>query len=146
MSDAYFWLIAPEFQFALNKYFALSLMPSFSANKLSLFYNGLGYHVTTGLLFFPGGTTLKGWLIGLDPSIGMSHKLIDITDNLIDIGLIAKVGHQWIKSNGFTTSYWFGIGNKWIIQSDGDKYQLIKANIFGLPFLIGGNLSIGYSF
>jgi hypothetical protein len=155
MTDVYIWSINIEFQYALNNYFAISLMPMFGVSGSPWYKDGKGneyfadylsYSLTAGFLFHPFGTRLKGWYFGLDPRIGMQHIKTDVTDNLLDIGFMAIAGQQWIRPSGFTISYWFGVGSSWFVPINGNKYEWKKEHLFGLPIDFGGNLSIGYSF
>jgi hypothetical protein len=131
MTDVYIWNINIEFQYALNNFFTISLMPMFGIagspwykdrKGNEYFADYLSYSLTTGLLFHPFGTRLKGWYFGLDPRIGMQHIKTDVTDNLLDIGFMAIAGRQWIGDRGFTISYWFGVGSSWFVPLDGNKY------------------------
>jgi hypothetical protein len=155
MNDVYIWSMNVEFQYALNNYFVLSAMPVFGVSGVpryvdrygnTYFYDILSYGLTFSLQYHFLGTKLKGWYIGIDPSIGTNHIKTDVTDNLLNIGFMGKVGHQWIRSNGFTISYCFGVGSSWFIQFKNNKYKWEKTHLFNLPIDFGGNLSIGYSF
>jgi hypothetical protein len=155
ITDQYILGTNIEYQYALNNYFVVCLIPTFLVNGRiwyedkygnKSFYDILTYNLHAGLSFHPFGTKLKGWFIGVDSILGMQHITTDVTDNLFNIGIMTKVGHQWIRPNGFTISYWLGFGNVWDIPFDGNKYEWKSANPFDLPFVIGGNFSIGYSF
>jgi hypothetical protein len=155
MTDVYIWNMNIEFQYALNNYFTVSVMPMVGITGVpwyedrygnTYFYDTFSYNLTLGLQYHFLRTKLKGWYVGIDPRIGISHIKTDITDNLLDIGLMGKVGRQWIRPNGFTISYWFGVGSSWFIPFENNKYKWEKTHLFDLPIDIGGNLSIGYSF
>ncbi|GHV27615.1 hypothetical protein AGMMS4952_09590 [Spirochaetia bacterium] len=153
--DPYAWAFNIEFQYAFNNYFTLQLIPTFGMGGGTWYrdrygnteeYNTYTYSLTAGILFHWQGTGLKGWFFGLDPKFGFEQHIYDVTDNLIDAGFMGSVGYQWVRSNGFTISYWFGVGSSWYIPFDDNKYEWEKKHLFDLPIDFGGNLSIGYSF
>jgi hypothetical protein len=153
--DPYAWAFNIEFQYAFNNYFILQVIPTFGMGGGTWYTDWYGkkteytiytYSLMAGILFHLQGTGLKGWFFGLDPKIGFEQHIYDVTDNLIDAGFMGSVGYQWVNSNGFTISYWFGVGSSWYIPFDDNKYEWKKKHLFDLPIDFGGNLSIGYSF
>jgi hypothetical protein len=155
MTDVYSWFINVEFQFAINNYFTFSIMPIIGFTGTlwyedihgdTYFYDTFNYSLTHGLQYHFFGTRLKGWYAGIDYSIGVNHMKTDVIDNLLNVGFMGKGGYQWIWSNGFTLSFWFGLGNNWLIPLADNKYEYEKPNFLNLPINIGGNLSLGYSF
>lgn len=122
-------IIDIEFQYALGKYFALSINPAFAQSFWKYqwingdmnvvddeFYSSNCLNLATGLLYRPFGTGLRGMYLGAFSVIGWgyvthgyenedSEKIADF----LNLGFIAEIGYEWIFKNGFTITLGAGI-------------------------------------
>jgi ABC-type cobalt transport system substrate-binding protein len=155
-NEVYYLQFEFEFQYVLQKYFTLSLSPYFGTNN-SRYYGADGYTneyikdisygISAGLLYKPWGGGLKGMYVGLYPVLGMIHvKYYDINDTLLNIGIMAESGYQWVFKNGFTLALGGGIGFSDLIRFPDTKGTYKKTHFLTYPFDLSIRASLGYSF
>jgi len=165
-----------QFQYAINKKFALFISPSFekevggykarsrvydwsydektgelTLNKISdetNYYGNNGLNLITGLLYHPYETGLRGMYLGIFPVIGWGYttKNGKIIKNFLNIGYMAEIGYEWIEKNGFTITLGPGICKIYQIPSVTEYENLYGVNLGDLPFDVRLRFSIGYSF
>jgi hypothetical protein len=183
--DQYGFLLGFEFQYAFNEYLVVSLEPRFGMGKGISFSHGYGtnsaslegygepdeyklFSINPGILIKPFGTGLKGWYIGIYPTLGWKNISRDefnelrgytwssiggytyyydnypaVNDNFLILGITGGSGYQWVLKNGFTISLGGAFGKTWdiAISDNTGKYDNDK-----LLFDFILNFKIGYSF
>jgi hypothetical protein len=160
--DVYGFLTGFEFQWALTKYWNISIEPRFGINKSAGNAWGFGYgsafnlddferekiiHVTInpGVLYRPFGTTLKGMYIGLYPTIGWKNISVEnIDDNFFVLGISGGAGYQWVFKNGFTIALGGAIGTTTGISNNDNSGQYDERLKPSLDLIL--NFKLGYSF
>jgi len=161
--DVYGLLTGFEFQWALTKYWNISVEPRFGIFKDAGIENGFGYgsavkpddfpnrekitHVTInpGVLYRPFGTMLKGMYIGLYPTIGWKNVSLEtIDDNYFVLGITGGAGYQWLFNNGFTIALGGAIGTTTGIPNNNNSGQYDELLKPSLDFIL--NIKLGYSF
>ena len=114
----YAFPISFDILYTLNKYFILSIAPSFYIGNMEEFGYTLGQNsgryiligdkqlsisMSPGLLFKPFGTMIKGWYIGTDLGIGF-NKNISTDEYSLILNISGNTGYTWVFRNGFTIS------------------------------------------
>lgn len=167
ISDNYFILADIELQYAINKYFGLSVVGTFDYSKKPSSYsadvNGiydreykkeLVYMVRTAAMYRPLGTGLKGMYIGVYPIMERYNIYTKHYDNYYTrLGVGVSSGYQWIIS-GVTLQLGAGINKLWTLSSKNNKgeFRLPKGDpdfakidkIFGIEVPV--TIRLGYSF
>jgi len=160
--DVYGFLTGFEFQWALTKYWNISVEPRFGINKSTsdeLFGYGSAFklddfqnrekitHATInpGVLYRPFGTTLKGMYIGLYPTMGWKNVSVEnIDDNFFVLGITGGAGYQWVFKNGFTIVLGGAIGTTTGIPNNDNSGQYDERLKPSLDLIL--NFKLGYSF
>ena len=151
--DYYSYAVDLEWQTRINNHFNLSLgaefVYSYDANYIyeeSFFLLNL----KPMLIWRPFGTGLRGFYLGLHPSVGLVSYNYDGDRKLFtDIGAGIDIGYKWIFRNGLTMQIGSGLGR--IIATLPEKpvyYEnysdtMIPFRILGLGLL---QFKMGYSF
>jgi hypothetical protein len=162
--DVYNFLGGFEFQYALTKYWNISIEPRFGIYKSSGIDRGFGYgsylnlddfsrediitHLTfnPGVLFRPFGSTLKSLYVGLYPTIGWKNVSVGdtVNDNYFVWGITGGAGYQWVFKNGFTIALGGAIGTTAGIPDNNNTGKYDKFFKPGLDLIL--NTKLGYSF
>jgi hypothetical protein len=126
-----------QFQYAINKKFALFISPSFTKenggftatgrrwdwiidekgvalelmSSITTYYRNNELSLITGLLYHPYETGLRGMYLGTFPVIGWGYITKDgkIIKNFLNIGSMAEIGYEWIRKKGLTLTLGAGI-------------------------------------
>jgi hypothetical protein len=161
-------LAAFQFQYAINKKFALFISPSFEKEVGGLTFTGrswdlitdekeIGFELTssnttyygnngleliTGLLYHPYETGLRGMYLGAFPVIGWGYmtKNGKIIKDFLNIGYMAEIGYEWIKKRGFTITLGTGICKIYQIPSSPSVFVPETGGVLEYENLYGVNL------
>jgi len=161
-------IIDVEFQYSLNKHFALSINPVFAQGfwknvKLDFPVGGPGpasageywlsncLDFATGILYFPFETGLRGLHLGVYSVIGWGYILFnryadyDEYDDkkihdFLNIGYIIEVGYQWIFKNGFTISLGAGISKLYQMPKIPPIITAVNSPTIGNDYYSYGNI------
>jgi len=162
-NKTYAFSIDAEFQYAINKYFNISIantlyfenyISSYQENSRGRFNTQycqqFQYMIIPSFLYRPLGTWLKGLFFSGFPIIGWTHVSTNyLNDNFTHLGLGLTGGYQWIFKNGFTLQLGTGLSKAWIIPSSNNKSNFRAEDewhLFGLPFELRFTIRLGYSF
>ncbi len=164
----YAFLVGVEFQYVLNEYVTFSIEPRFGKNKNLAFGYGYGsigtfldgfnnqdnahFTLNPGLLFNPFGTGLKGWYLGIYPTVGWRNVLgnsyskdsPNVNDNFFILGITGGSGYQWVQKNGFTIALGAAFGKTWDIASKNNTGVYDDSSNLLFDFIL--NFKLGYSF
>jgi len=162
-NKTYAFSIDAEFQYAINKYFNVSIantlyfenyMSSYQENSSGRFNEEYGqqfqYMIMPSFLYRPLGTRLKGLFFSGFPIIGWTNiSTNNLDDNFTHLGFGLTGGYQWIFKNGFTLQLGTGLSKTWIIPFSNNKSNFRTEDewhLFGLPFDLRFTIRAGYSF
>ncbi|MDR1219479.1 MAG: hypothetical protein LBK73_07710 [Treponema sp.] len=162
-SKTYAFLIDAEFQYAINKYFNVSVanalyfesyLSGYLENSDGRYNEKYGqqfqYMIIPAFLYRPFGTWLKGMYISAFPVIGWTHVSTNyLDDTFTHLGLGLTGGYQWIFKNGFTMQLGTGLGKTWIIpfaKNKGEYRMEDEWRFFNWPIDFKFIFRVGYSF
>ncbi|GHV92115.1 hypothetical protein AGMMS50268_26180 [Spirochaetia bacterium] len=154
--ERYFVAFDFEFQYAINDYFNISINPQLFLDKDGNDSKQTQFLITSGLLFRPFKSKLKGMYIGAYFPIGWENisregysrqSVPSIDDNFTILGIGASTGYQWIFKNGFTVALGGGMRKHWYIASKNNKREYPEAvHLFKFPLNLDLTFRLGYSF
>jgi hypothetical protein len=148
-----------EGQYKLNDIFNLSFTISFLivSSDNPDYYTENEISLKPMFIYRPFRTGLKGFYIGLYPTIGWLSSKNRENDLYTIIGFGLNTGYKWIFKNGFTLQLGTGIGKSWFIPempllnkfSNGNGIYLMTSDFRTIMksidlYLI--DLKLGYSF
>ena len=148
-----FFVMDLEGQYKINDMINVSLTAAFFV----MYYQYSPSHASTTfqiifkpmLIYRPSRTGLKGFYLGLNPTIGWYSP--DNSESYAVIGLGINTGYKWVFKNGFTLQLGGGIGKTWILPQSRQYYYddvfnadgSIKLPNFDIQIL---DIKLGYSF
>jgi hypothetical protein len=156
--DTKFFCMDVEGQYKLNNTFNLSLSVSFLINNIITTADYPGYDhyqrdafqidIEPMLIYRPFKTGLKGFFLGLHPTIGLqSIERKDKNHLYMDLGFGFAVGYKWILNNGFTIQLGSGVCKIWTMPRNSGYYLNSDLRIplrnFDILLL---DFKLGYSF
>jgi hypothetical protein len=162
-SKTYAFIIDVEFQYAINKYFNISVvntlyfenyLSSYSENSNGRYNKKYGqqfqYMIIPAFLYRPFGTWLKGMFINAFPIVGWTHVSTNyLDDTFTHLGLGLGAGYQWIFKKGFTIQLGIGLSKTWIIpfaDNKGTYRTEDEWHFFNWPIDLRFTFRLGYSF
>jgi hypothetical protein len=151
-----FFMIDLEGQYKINDIFNVSLSLSFGIEKPPFIYMKqeiTQFNIKPMFIYRPFGTGLKGFYVGLYPTIGWcsinyanytwhGHEFSTI------VGFGSNFGYKWVFKKGFSLQLGMGVGKSWFIPKISDKYfiasdlRIIMENV-DIQFL---DIKLGFSF
>jgi hypothetical protein len=140
-----------EGQYKINDTFNISFTFSFTTTN-NFYSSGNDFQINLKPMFIyrPLGTGLRGFYIGIYPTIGWYSRIVSYKEDypLINIGFGFNIGYKWIFKNGFTLQLGSGIGKSWFIPPEKDVYVIASDSRLIFPKIDFHILDfkLGYSF
>lgn len=148
------------FMYALTKEFSLgagcefyfeNYLNSFKQNSDGRYDQDYDQYFTFLLrpefFYFPFKNYLKGFYLSAYPKIGFSTiNYSQGFKGFFDIGLGTSCGWQHITKSGFTLNACMGAGRTWKFSSSSSLASSTDFHLFGLPFDLYMDCSLGWSF
>ncbi len=152
-----------EFQFAVSRYFNISLtymfyfenyMDSYLEDSRGRYDEKYGQQyqcmIMPALIYRPFGKGLKGMFISAYPIAGYSYVSTEyLDDSFAHLGAGFRAGYQWVFKQGFTIQLGMGADKTWTIASEDNKGTYREKDEWhyaDLPFDLGFTFRLGYSF